>query len=857
MRFIFLICLFFVNTNLICQENTFIRTYNLPGMNGGLSLAVMNDGGFVGTGQHADNGSCRIYAYRIDECGNIIWFQLYSSGGGIAIEATNDNGVIIAANGARLLKIDGFGNLEWERGYSSLTGAYGDMTSVIQSFDNKYFAGCSSGKILRLDDYGNIVWSAQVSGKSIHALDEFPNGDLMYFSWDASFGSYWVGRVTKTGILVWENEYLSGSAGDSHSDWAGEALINVNLNQIIIASNSSNNSGDILITSLDYNGNVVKSNAFGSLSNGEFVRSIDITDDGGYIIGGGTYGFNTISTSLLTQTNDVIAENLAGRDILLFKVNSSIDFQWSSVIGCGGSEKAIGVRTNLDNGYTVSAYTDGIFFGANDIDPLFIKTDNLGRVGCQQYSPELTQTLVNLPVISTNNLVSISSTSTSLSNLASDSILPSDYYMCLECSSTPFFTLSDTTLCVGDTTYFINGSNGLVCFQDWYVDGIQITSFYDSIPFVFSTPGMHNILLETNCGNGVIQYELDFYVNNIDLFITNVSDYNGYEISCNGSENGFIETYAISPFPPVNYKWNTILSMNKDQYNLSSGIYNLQLTDNYGCVVDTNIILTEPEAIKFDSIVVAADTCSKCVGMIEFFISSGANIYSYDWSTGNDTCFANGICEGNIEILITDTNQCAITKEIKIYNLKSPDAFFSVSPSLVRFFDQLDNKIIFSDGSEGYSQKITNRYWNFNYDGNFPTTYDAYDSIVEHSYFNLGSYRILLKIETEYNCVDTISKKVNIYDYDIFIPNAFTPGNNDDINNEFKAYAYGIKQYKMEIYSRWGELLFKSENINNGWDGRKEGSSVTSQIGSYIYNIELLNLDNRFFKYVNYFQLLK
>ena len=58
--------------------------------------------------------------------------------------------------------------------------------------------------------------------------------------------------------------------------------------------------------------------------------------------------------------------------------------------------------------------------------------------------------------------------------------------MCLECSTTPFFTLSDTAVCVGDTIYFINGSSGLMCFQDWYVDGINITNFGDSIPFAFS-----------------------------------------------------------------------------------------------------------------------------------------------------------------------------------------------------------------------------------------------------------------------------------------------------------------------------------------------------------------------------------
>jgi hypothetical protein len=81
---------------LFAQQNTFIRTYNLDGMNGGLSIEVLDEGGFVGTGQHSDNGTCRTYVYRIDECGNIIWFNLYNYGGGMALDETFDAGVVIA-----------------------------------------------------------------------------------------------------------------------------------------------------------------------------------------------------------------------------------------------------------------------------------------------------------------------------------------------------------------------------------------------------------------------------------------------------------------------------------------------------------------------------------------------------------------------------------------------------------------------------------------------------------------------------------------------------------------------------------------------------------------------------------------
>ena len=192
-------------SNLFAQQNTFIRTYNLSGMHGGLALAVMEDGGFVGTGQHSENGStCKIYVYRIDECGNIIWFNLYGSGsgGGVSIDATSDEGVVIAADGSKIIKIDASGNPEWERNYSICSGY---MTSVIQTSDDGYFAGGQTGILLKLDNQGDIIWSADISGNYVHALDEFPNGDLMYFSWDGS--TIWLGRVTSNGVLVWESSF--------------------------------------------------------------------------------------------------------------------------------------------------------------------------------------------------------------------------------------------------------------------------------------------------------------------------------------------------------------------------------------------------------------------------------------------------------------------------------------------------------------------------------------------------------------------------------------------------------------------------------------------------------------------------
>ena len=148
-------------------------------------------------------------------------------------------------------------------------------------------------------------------------------------------------------------------------------------------------------------------------------------------------------------------------------------------------------------------------------------------------------------------------------------------------------------------------------------------------------------------------------------------------------------------------------------------------------------------------------------------------------------------------------------------------------------------------------QDIVSWTWDFD-DGSFGS-----DSIAFHSYDDVGTYMIMLTTVSEYNCIDTLTKMLLITDYNIYIPNAFTPfSTNDQLNEIFKAYGYGIKVFKMEIYSRWGERIFTSNSIDEGWDGTsEEGNQVP--VGIYIYNIETENIYGEEFKYQGQVKLIR
>ena len=76
--------------------------------------------------------------------------------------------------------------------------------------------------------------------------------------------------------------------------------------------------------------------------------------------------------------------------------------------------------------------------------------------------------------------------------------------------------------------------------------------------------------------------------------------------------------------------------------------------------------------------------------------------------------------------------------------------------------------------------------------------------------------------------VDTMSQ--------VYMPNAFTP-NGDGLNDEFKPLGYGYSDldYTLQIFNRWGEKIFESNDFNEGWNGSFR-NQLCSQ-GIYVYRL--------------------
>ncbi len=128
--------------------------------------------------------------------------------------------------------------------------------------------------------------------------------------------------------------------------------------------------------------------------------------------------------------------------------------------------------------------------------------------------------------------------------------------------------------------------------------------------------------------------------------------------------------------------------------------------------------------------------------------------------------------------------------------------------------------------------------WNFNdrYDPDHSIIQDQHS--VSHDFTHVGSYDITLTGTNEYDCTDSVTEHVRVYvPVSFIVPNAFSP-NDDGLNDYFIPVCEGIEiqKYLMLIYDRQGRLVFRSNNLEHGWDG-KDPNGLPCPIGVYTYYI--------------------
>lgn len=287
--------------------------------------------------------------------------------------------------------------------------------------------------------------------------------------------------------------------------------------------------------------------------------------------------------------------------------------------------------------------------------------------------------------------------------------------------------------------------------------------------------------------------------------------------------NGIAHVAISGGTPPYTVSWNT----NPPQasallQNVHAGTYKATVTDSLGCISVSEVAV--PNAgplISFTGII--PDTCNKGVGSATVMVTAGRPPYSYQWSfpASSNQITASNLMSGSYTVSVTD-QVCTISSSVIINHIPGPRVDFKAYPENIYVSNGWCS---FTDLSPG-SVKWT---WDFG-DGSASSENNPL-----HRYMDIGIYSIMLIASNESNCTDSARHSVTVKDLSrLFVPNAFIPDGDGD-NDIFKAYGINITRFELMIFNRWGQLVFRTDDFEKGWDGTFHGAK--SPIGIYFWII--------------------
>lgn len=216
--------------------------------------------------------------------------------------------------------------------------------------------------------------------------------------------------------------------------------------------------------------------------------------------------------------------------------------------------------------------------------------------------------------------------------------------------------------------------------------------------------------------------------------------------------------------------------------------------------------------------------CSGETANISVSANGGIGYYSFSWSNGlgsNQTVSVSPSQTTVYTVSVTDSCGIVATGNVTV-NVLPVNADFTytyIANEILNFHDASTNGVSFlwefGDGEESTEQNPT------------------------HTFADTGMYVVTFVVTNSIGCIDSIQKEVIVYPpYHLYVPNAFTPDDNG-LNDYFEPIAIGVTASEMQIYDRWGCIMYHSEEMNPRWSGR-DSKNDKVQIGVYVY---LLNYE--------------
>jgi gliding motility-associated-like protein len=335
---------------------------------------------------------------------------------------------------------------------------------------------------------------------------------------------------------------------------------------------------------------------------------------------------------------------------------------------------------------------------------------------------------------------------------------------------------------------------------------------------------------------------------------------------CDFSRDSLLLT--IQPVPVANGGGDQVVCANTEQLQLSGSILNA--TGSTWGTNGTGIFLPNPNVLdpiyQFSAqdqqngqVILTLSTLQNgvCSNDVDSILIEMSNPLSSDF-TWNGQCIENNIQftdetvvnNGFIEAYqwnFGDGNMSSVQNPTNIFIAAGTYDVSLVVYSNLGCNDSIVQQVIIYDNPiPGFSWEETGTTFQVQFEDNstgsstfFWDFGDGSDGLNEknplYTYPSEGNYTVTQTVYSDQGCVDSTSQVVIVSNPDVYAPttpSAFSP-NGDGVNDVFYVRGGPFTSLTLRIYDTWGELIFESDEVDEGWDGYARGASC--QIGEYVY----------------------
>ncbi len=455
---------------------------------------------------------------------------------------------------------------------------------------------------------------------------------------------------------------------------------------------------------------------------------------------------------------------------------------------------------------------------------------------------------------------------------------------------------NDTVFLEGDTIYicasYFNGNNTTsYTWRDCDTGGILGT---DSCLMVTEN-GYYCLTVDYNEGEGCSRFDTIYVGCSLDLL------YDVTNVSCNGFKDGAIELDVPNGTAPYDISWynnGSLVGTTQNIDSLFSGAYVVSIEDVQKCNSTDTVFVTQPEILLFDYL--SDNSCfEEGNGRIELDINGGTEPYDISWSNGLNTPEITDLEAGVYQVTVTDAKQCPDVIEDIVIEELDPLQFNLIGNNLLCFndgsgyveiadltggtgfysdFEWLKDGEYYSSGqvldtlqigkylvmvSDDYGCNSTDSIELFQPD-TLSLFLNAQPGVVELGSIELtvdggtmpyyylwstgaetqnvdplggGYYSVLVTDDNGCKTLDSIFVEVR---FRVLAPTAFTP-NGDGLNDLFFVRGLGtdLISFDLNIYDRWGSVVFTTNDILEGWNGRFLNVGEKQPKEAYIWTVSL------------------